>query len=366
MTVTSTPASNSADVRALKTVSPTNASPTAVAGTPFSFDLEVQNIGPVPALNVLVTDALSNLQTGSATVGIAYFNTTYNSCTAPGTGATRNLNCAGLTVPVCGAGSPASGVACPIIRVTVVPGGDGTVNAAGFIARTNTFSAVSQTTPDPTPNNNTSTAPYSMAPRADVTVVKTAPGLVRAGQNLSSTVSARNGISDPGPAADVGLSSAANVQVVDLLPPNVRFISATPANGTTSCSPIAANALSLPGAQLSLTCTFGTIPPGTQRNVTILVRPLTAAVGQTLTNNVTISTATTETNTTNNTNLATTVVEEPVVDLSVNKSDAPNVLTVDQDVIYTVRVTNNGESAAQNVVVTDNWFLVILLMVTIQ
>ncbi len=348
--VTSAAPANSADLVAVKSLSPTNASTTAVAGTPFSFDLEIQNRGPQESLNVRVTDTLSNLQAGSAAVGIAYLNTSYNSCTAPGTGSTRSLTCNGLTVPVCGPGSaPVLGgpeVACPIIRVTVVPGGDGTLNGSGLIQRTNTFRAVSQTTPDPTVPNDASVT-YFMEPRADVTVSKTAPSPVNAGQDLSYVVTATN--------RNVGLSSAQNVQIVDTLPPNVRLISVTPASPTTTCLPIATNTLSLPGAQLDVTCNFGTLPPNSSRNVTILVRPLDAAVGTTLVNNVAVSTSTIETDTDNNTAIATTLVNPPITELSVNKSDSVNTLTVGEDVIYTVRVNNTAASAAQNVVVTDNW-----------
>ena len=132
---------NSADISVVKTA--TLAS--LPAGDVQTFAIEVTNTGPATALNVTMTDNLTDLinasvgPTGSGYISesIALNSASGIPCgTAASGGTSRLLTCTVASLPVCVAGST-----CPVITVTVRPGGD-----AG--ARTNTANVLSDTTAD--------------------------------------------------------------------------------------------------------------------------------------------------------------------------------------------------------------------------
>ncbi len=335
--VTAVVGGNSADVSAIKTA--TLAS--VAAGDIQTFDLEIVNAGPVASQNIQVIDnftSLINNSVGATGAGYVGHTITANaasgvSCSTASTGGTsRRLSCNITSLPVCTAG-----VDCPVITVQVRPGGNGG-------GRTNSFSAISQTTPDPNLGNNSASASYTLDARADVTVTKSdSPDPIAAGQDLTYVVTARN-IAN-------GLSAADNVTITDTLPANLTFISATPSAGSCSAAP-AANSVTGPGND-QVVCNLGTIANGAQRTVTIVVRPNFATQGTTLSNGVTITTTTTETDTTNNSATETTAVAAPDVDILVNKDDSVDPVAVGDNTVYTITITNTGPSASENIVMTD-------------
>ena len=221
--VTAEVGGNSADVSAVKTV----AVATIAAGDIQTFDLEIVNAGPATSQNIQVIDnftSLINNSVGATGAGYVGHTITSNaasgiSCSTASTGGTsRRLSCNITSLPVCTAG-----VDCPVISVQVRPGGNGG-------GRTNSFSAISQTAPDPNLGNNS--ASYTLDARADVTVSKSdTPDPVAAGQDLTYVVTARN---EPN-----GLSAADNVTITDTLPANLTFVSATPSAGSCSAAPAA-------------------------------------------------------------------------------------------------------------------------------
>ena len=79
---------------------------------------------------------------------------------------------------------------------------------------------------DPNPSNNTATDTDSLTPQADLSITKLADGhaseTVSPGQTVTFTISLSNG----------GPSDATNVNVNDLLPAGLTFVSATPSVGT--------------------------------------------------------------------------------------------------------------------------------------
>ena len=197
--VTATQGNDSADVLATKRAGlpggdpavETNA-PTATAGQPYLFELEVKNNGPVNALNVRVIDDFTNLQNGNVAFNsVTYANTPANSCTqGNASSSSRRLTCNIGVVPVCGDAplpTPTSPAwpACPVITVVAVPGRDAN-------PRTNSFSAISQTTPDANLGNNSDSVTYPFEPRQDLTVRKTAPATLGAGRDLTYVISAQN------------------------------------------------------------------------------------------------------------------------------------------------------------------------------
>lgn len=328
----------SADIRLLKSV----VGPDPVfAGDVLTYRLEVVNNGPAASTNVVLTDTLDNLinnnagATGAGFVGatVASGTATGASCTSVTSGSLgRKLSCGFASIPACTAGSD-----CPVVTVQVRPGGNGG-------SRVNTALAVSNGTADPDHTNDQASAASQVAPRADVTVSKSAnPSSVPAGQPLTYLITATN-IAN-------GMSAADNVTITDTLPLNVTFVSATPSAGSCSTTP-AANTTTGAGNR-TVTCNLGTINNGSQRTVQIVVRPNTATRGTTLGNVVDVTTTTTEIDTSNNQATANAVVTAPVVDLVLNKVDTVDPVAVGDTTTYNITVTNSGPSAAENVVMND-------------
>ena len=336
--VTSAVGGNSADVGTIKTANPDP----VVAGEVLTFTLEITNTGPQPSLDIALTDTFSNLITnGAGATGQGYIGETISAGVASGITCNdiasgsrgRRLDCTIDTLPVC---TPT--VDCPVITVEVRPGNNGA-------SYTNSFTAISQTTPDPNFGNNDDDASYTLDPRADVTVVKTAnPDPVAAGQNLTYVVTAQNLAN--------GLSQAQNVEIVDTLPHGLTYVSAS-GSGASCSSPLSSGDVTGPGAD-TITCAMGTISNGGQRSVTIVMRPNNVTLGTTIANSVAVTTTTTETDLTNNSAAVNVDVAVPDTDILVNKSDSVDPVAVGDDTIYTITVTNAGPSASENVVMTDS------------
>ena len=342
LTAQSVSVGNEADVSVTKSGSdPATGTTTAVAGQPYTYRIEVLNAGPNAAANVRVRDTFSNLQNGNQ----AFQSVSVTNALASSTclqdlpsGQSRRLECTINSVPVCTAG-----VNCPVISVTVIPGRNAN-------PRSNTVEAFSLNTPDPEYNNNTTTISHPFSPRVDMTVTKTAPANSSVGVNLTYVITARN--------TSNGLSTAQNVTVTDILPPNVTFVSARNFQGTacaTAPAPGTVSTGTTANATNTIICSLGNITNGSQQTATVVVRPNFATVGTDLVNNVRVDTTTTETNLDNNTNTATTRIAPPNVDILINKDDDVDPLALGADVIYSVSVTNAGPSSSEQIVITDDW-----------
>lgn len=325
----------SADIRVLKTVDLSS----VPAGEVLTYTLEIVNDGPSTSNNVVLNDTLQSLinnaigPTDAGYVGHTIIpgvatGATCNTSASGGNG--RRLTCNFASIPVCD-----QGVDCPRVEVQIRPGGDGG-------PRTNSVNIVSNGTADPDHANETASVTSNIEPRADITVTKNAnPANVPAGQNLTYVIATPNN----------GPSRAENVVITDTLPLDVTFVSATPSVGSCPTMP-AANA-TITAANRTLICNLGSVNNGAQQTVTVIVRPNTALHGTDITNEVSVTTSTIETDASNNTASVTVRVTEPALDLVLNKSDSVDPVTVGDNTVYTVTVTNAGPSAAENVVVTD-------------
>ncbi len=317
--------------------------PTAIAGEPYTFQIQINNAGPQPSQNVRVLDVVNGLQDGNiAFDSVGYENTPAGSCVQDQEGDTsRRLNCTIASVPVCGG---LTGVDCPIISYTMIPGGDAET-------RNNGVQAFSTVTPDPAGPTSRSDVDYPFERRADVTVSKRVPPTAAVGVDLTYLVEALN--------EDNNLSSAAGVFITDILPPDVTFISATLPNGDpcgTTPAPLAVSSGLTSNATNTVICTFpGLIANGASQVATIVVRPNFDNIFETITNNVRVDATTIETNPDNNTFSVDTEISAPAVDLIINKDDDVDPLPLGDEVLYTVTVTNAGPSASQDVVITDTW-----------
>ncbi|MBY4897841.1 SdrD B-like domain-containing protein [Cupriavidus sp. AU9028] len=334
--VSSQPSADSADLRVIKTANPG----TVPAGEVLTYSIEVVNAGPSASTNVTLRDALGVLiNNGKGATGAGFIDATVNSgaasggaCTdsAGGTGV-RNLSCTFTRIPVCTAGTD-----CPVVTVRVRPGGNGG-------NRTNSATALSDEVADPDYDNNTGSVTTNVDARADITMEKSAtPPTVPAGQNLTYVLTARN----------AGPSAAANVQAVDTLPLGVYFVSATAAGGGNCSSTLSPGQVTTAGSR-TVTCTWPEVGNAGQQSATIVVRPGTALRNTSVRNDVAATTATIETDTTNNSAFVLANVSNPAIDLLVNKSDSVDPVAIGDEVVYSVVVTNNGPSHAENVQVKD-------------
>jgi uncharacterized repeat protein (TIGR01451 family) len=280
----------------------------AQAGTNAFCDIFVMNAGPSDAQNVTLVDTLSS-------------NASFTIVSA--TGAT----CTATNPVTCNIGTLAAG-ATVTVRVTV------SSNAAGDI---NDLAAVSSTTPDPDPDNNSATGKVSYSAVADLSITKTAgPNPVVAGTNLTYTIKIGNS----------GPSAASNVVVKDTLPAQVSVLTVTPSVG--SCT------AGIPGNPLQpLTCTMDSLASGGSATITVLTTVSSAVPqGTVINNNAVISSAVNDPNNANNSATAPVTVNARA-DLAIVKTSDAAVYKPSSTVAYTVTVTNNGPSDALAVIVTD-------------
>ncbi len=335
--VTSSIGGNSADIRLLKSVDLAN----IPAGDVLTYTLEVVNDGPQTSNAAVLTDTFGTLiSNGVGPAGEGYISEVISAGLATGANCSnvasgsngRALTCNFATIPVCTAGTN-----CPTVTIQVRPGGDGG-------ARTNTANVISNGTADPDHSNETASAANTIDPRADITVAKTvSPTSVPAGQNLTYVIATPNS----------GPSRAGAVSITDTLPLDVTFVSATPSSGSCPTTP-GAN-VTTTGINRTLICNLGNVNNGSQQTVTVVVRPNSITRGTTITNNVVVSTTTTEVpgGAANNSDAINADVTNPSLDLVLNKVDSVDPVAAGDDTVYTVTVTNQGPSAAEDVIIAD-------------
>lgn len=340
---TVTTGGNSADIRTVKTA----AIDPIAAGETQTYTLEIINDGAQSSLDIDILDNLTNLinnNVGATGAGFISLSISQGvvanpiSCSTASSGSrSRQLSCNIDVLPICIAGAD-----CPVITVLVRPGGDLFSPVPAPDTRTNTFSAISQVTPDPDLGNNTASVDFDVTQVADMTVTKTAnPDPVAAGQDLTYVVAAIN--------INNGLSVAENVSITDTLPDDMTVISISPSTGSCPTAPVIGSTTS----SSTLICNLGSINNGAQQTVTVVLRPNFATLNTTITNAVTVATTTPETDPTNNAASVDVFVGPPDLDILVNKVDSIDPVIIGTDTVYTITVTNTGASAAENVVATD-------------
>lgn len=140
--------------------------------------------------------------------------------------------------------------------------------------------------------------------------------------------------------ANAGSLPATNVNLTDVLPAQMSFVSATASQG--SCA-----------GSATVTCALGDIAVGATVTVLVNVRP--TVTGYNIKNTVTVSTSGADVNARNNSAAITVTVREPLVvaDLSVTTTAAQNPVPRRTNIVYTVTVKNAGPNTAQEVVLSN-------------
>ena len=169
------------------------------------------------------------------------------------------------------------------------------------------------------------------SPGADLSVaISDSPDPVTVDGILTYTISVRNN----------GRLKATGVTLTDDLLGSQQTLSITPGQGSYTQS------------GNTITWNIGTLASEAQATIIIVVSPLEAG---TITNVASVSANENDRNPLD-TDTETTTVNPPAptsADLSITKIDAQDPVSSDDEIAYTIRVTNNGPGTANNVVVTD-------------
>jgi gliding motility-associated-like protein/uncharacterized repeat protein (TIGR01451 family) len=292
----------------------------AVAGEKISYTITVTNEGPSNVSGAIISDILppSILQpTWTAVANGA------GSFVSAGSG-TGNVNLQ-ANIPA-GTGS---------IDIVV----NGTLDPATVSGSNVTNTATVTPPPDMTNTNPTSSSVITnVTKEADLMIVKSGPANIAAGQEITyKLVVANNGISN------VNVAS-----ITDVVPASIHIInvSALATGNATAGSPVlTGNTVNLeasiaagPGNNVTVTIT-GTVDPGATGTI---VNTATVAVPTTVT----------ETNPANNVSTISTNVTTDL-GLQVSKS-GPASVNVNDQITYTIVLSNNGLSDANEVFITDN------------
>ncbi len=211
-----------------------------------------------------------------------------------------------------------------------------TMGLSGNVAATDIASATSAL-PDPNLANNVASVSTPVTPQADLSVTITPPAINPAveGQNETWTVTVVN----------AGPTDAANVVLSDTLPLGVTIVSAVPSLGL---APVISAGTG--GNPSTLVTTIGTLPAGFTATLTFIATTLPTAVPA-LNFTASVTTTSPNSNAANDTASTSTPVM-PVANLAVAIA-APSPALVDQNLTYTLTVTNTGPNAATGVVLTD-------------
>lgn len=318
-TIGSNPSGASAHLDVLSadlSITKTDGTPTAVPGTTTTYTIAVSNAGPSAVVNAPVADALPAAVTSATWTCVA---TPGSSC-----GAASGSGNIASTVSLL-----AGGTATYTLVATISP------SATGSLANTATVSVPAGVT-DPNPGNNSATDTDTLAPSADLSVVKTGPATLVPGQNAAYTLTVTNG----------GPSTAVTVALSDTLPAGTTFVSLASPGGWACVTPAV-------GSGGTVSCSIASLAPLASGVFTLTVKLSPAVLsGTSISNTATVTAATPDPVPGNNTSTSTGTAS-PSADLSIAKTGPATAIPGGANVVFTTVVTNNGPSDAQAVSVAD-------------
>ncbi len=320
-----------------------SASPSQVASNATVHDLGISLV-PVATLLSLHADEVQSSAAVNGTCGTALTATGSTTLVNAGTGGTLGL---GLQI---GATVPPNTVLLNLLGVRVVlneqiVGGDGitsrsmSVNAIHISVQNSLLGPLGRLTGDIVIAHSNAQVvcaappppPPPPTPKADLGLTHTAaPNPVTVGQTLTYTLNVAN----------AGPSDATGTVLSDQLPAGVSLASATPSQG--ACS-----------GTTTVSCSLGTVPAGGSASVVLQVIPNAAG---TLTDSANVTSGVTDPNPANNSASVTVTAvaaAQPMADLSLSLTAAPNPVTVGQTLTYTLNVANAGPSDATGTVLSD-------------
>jgi uncharacterized repeat protein (TIGR01451 family) len=302
-----------ADLAVSKADSPDPVTP----GSNITYTIAATNNGPNAASSVSLQDAIP-------------FNTTFVSlaappgwsCTTPMVGSTGSVSCS-----IASFASGGSATFTLVVKVSPSAPNGSTISNNTLINN--------QGTQDPNFTNNIGSA-QTLVESADLAVTKTdSPDRVPSGTNLTYTITVTNN----------GGATAQNVTMSDTVPANTTFVSLNAPAGWTCTTPP-------PEGTGTVSCTIGSLANGASATFTLVVHvDAGTADGTVITNTANAGATTGDANTGNNSATATSTVG-PSADLAVTKT-APASVPFESNLSYSITVTNNGPSPAENASLTD-------------
>ncbi len=298
-----------------------------VRGGQMFYTLTVQNSGVAAAQNVTVTDNLPNLNNGTLVIG--NIQTNQGSCSINGDVVTCQLGTVNANSTV-------------TITIPVTVGAvDNSCSSTQSLTNTATMTATGQSTE--TSNSVTTSVTCPGSPNLNITKSASVSSVTRGG-TVTYTITVQNN----------GSAAAQNVQMNDTIAGlnNGNVTIGTPSSTQGSC----AIALPIGGFSGVVSCDLGTINAGGSATVTFTLTM--GSVSDTCSNStnfqnyatVTSSNAGTKTSST----ISTSVNCPAQSNLSISKTASANSVVRGNQLTYTITVSNNGQGAAQNVVVTDD------------
>lgn len=298
-----------ADLAVTKTDTP---DPVTEGGN-VTYTIVVTNNGPGAASNVALSDTLDEL--------VAFVSSTSSQGTCSEDSGTVSCDIGGL----------ANGASATVTVVVTTP------DVMEPLQITNQAS-VSGTEPDPVSSNDSATEQTTVVPAgpamADLAVTKsdTPDPVFSGGLQLTYTITVDNN----------GPDTATSVVVVDTLPAGVNFDTATTNVGDCDTMAVAGE----------VTCRLGTLDTSSTAAITIVVTPDEVADATTITNTATVSATEDDPVSENNTATESTTVNPPGADMSVSTSSSPGTPMINEQVTFSMVVSNNGPSNNTGVVVT--------------
>ena len=287
-----TPIGATADLR----IDKSTVAPTFIQGDQITYDIAVTNDGPSDAVGVTVTDVLP--------AGVSYVSATpdQGSCSHAAGTVTCNL------------GAIAAGMSANV-ELVVNADDDGTIlNVASVSSPT-----------DPTDDDDDATV--TVAPAADLAIVKTGDATATAGGEVNYSLTVTNN----------GPSDATGVRAVDTLPAGTSLVSSLPAGECSAAGEI-------------VTCDVGDLATGASETFDLVVAVPFALAEQTLTNTAVVSGDQADTDSSNDSDSANTTVG-PAADLTLEKTGGTAI--AGGTVTWTLVVSNGGPSAATGVTLED-------------
>jgi uncharacterized repeat protein (TIGR01451 family) len=306
-TTTFVPA-NDADIGVLKN-GPSSAGP----NTDVSYEITVFNGGPTDATSFQLNDTLPGTMTF---VSIIQNSGPAFSCSHIGSAVT------------CSIASLVAGSSADFTLVGHIP--SGTPAGTTF----NNKASVTSSKPDNNPDNNDSSA-FLVVSSVDLSISKSGPSTITAGQNITYHLTFANG----------GPDTASSGGFDDSLPAGTTFVSLTHTAGNTSGLLTPSCTTPPVGSPGTVSCAAGGYPAGgtDSYDLVLNVSP-TFADGGALTNTATTHTDSFDSNSNNNSGSSSATVTG-LADISVTKS-GPATAVAGTNISYSITVTNNGPAAA--------------------